>query len=253
FDLLVTLKEQKDGLRCAVSYNTDLFEAATIELMLGHFGNLLAGVVADPERRISELSLSSAAEMSRVLEQWNDGGPVEYSQQSVHELFEAQVTRSAESIALVFGEEEVSYEELNRRANQLAHYLRARGVGPEVLVGVLVERSVEMVAAVLGVLKAGGAYVPLDPVYPLERLRFMVEDAAVSVLLMQRHLVEKLPELAAEVITVDEEWAQIAKQSAGNLPVVTSPDNLAYVIYTSGSTGKPKGVAIEHHSAVALL
>ena len=170
-----------------------------------HFGNLLAAVIAKPEGRISELRLSSAAELSQVLEQWGDGGQVEYSQQTLPELFEAQVERSGESVALVCGEAEVSYEELNRRANQLAHYLRRQGVGPEVLVGILLERSVEMVVAVLGVLKAGGAYVPLDPVYPSERLRFMLEDAEVSVLLTQRHLVAKVPESKAKVIVLDEE------------------------------------------------
>ena len=252
FDLLVNVKEHKDGLRCSFNYNTDLFEPMTIERMMEHFGNLLAAVIVNPERRISEWPLSSAAE-SQVLEQWSDGGQVEYSQQGLHELFEEQVTRSGESVALVCGEEEVSYEELDRRANQLAHYLGRQGVGPEALVGVLVERSVEMVVAVLGVLKAGGAYVPLDPVYPRERLRFMVEDAGVSVLLTQRSLVGKVPELQTKVVALDEAWEQIAQESATNPPVVTTSDNLAYVIYTSGSTGQPKGVQIQHGALINFL
>ena len=253
FDLLVNVKEHKVGLRCSFNYNTDLFEPATIEQMIDHFGNLLAAVLVNPEGRISDLRLSSAAELSRVLEQWGDGGQVEYSAQTLPELFEAQVERCGESVALVCGEEEVSYEELNRCANQLAHYLGRQGVGPEALVGVLVERSVEMVVAVLGVLKAGGAYVPVDPVYPPERLRFMVEDAGVSVLLTQRSLVGKVPELKAKVVALDEAWEQIAQESATNPPVVTTSDNLAYVIYTSGSTGKPKGVQIEHGALINFL
>ena len=252
FDLFVNVKEQKDGLRCSFNYNTDLFEATTIERMMEHFGNLLAAVIVNPERRISEWRLSSAAE-SRVLEQWSDGGQVEYSQQSLHELFEAQVTHSGESVALVCGEEKVSYEDLNRRVNQLAHYLRRHGVGPEVLVAICMERSLEMVIAVLGVLKTGGAYVPLDPVYPPERLRFMVEDAAVPVLLTQRHLVAKVPELKARVVALDEEWEQLAEESVANPLLLTTPENLAYVIYTSGSTGQPKGVQIQHRALINFL
>ena len=253
FDLTLMVTEIGDELAASLEYNTDLFDRESIEQISRHFERLIEAVVSGPERCVSELQLLSEVERRQLLFEWNASESDYPREQCLHELFEVQVTRSGESVALAFGEDEVSYEELNRRANQLAHYLRAQGVGPEGLVGVLVERSVHMVVAVLGVLKAGGAYVPLDPVYPPERLRFMLEDAGVSVLLTQQHLVTRLPGLKAEVIALDEQWEQIRQESAVNPPVVTTPDNLAYVIYTSGSTGQPKGVAIEHRSAVALL
>ena len=186
FDLTLMVTELGDELVASLEYNTDLFDGESIERMGQHFERLIASIVSGPERCVSRVELLSEGERRQLLWEWNATESSYPREQCLHELFEAQVERSGESMALVSGEAEVSYEELNRRANQLAHYLRQQGVGPEVLVGILLERSVEMVVAVLGVLKAGGAYVPLDPVYPPERLRFMLEDAGVSVLLTQR-------------------------------------------------------------------
>src|ERR1019366_9062812 len=166
----------------------------------------------------------------------------------VHQLFEAQAERTPDAVAIVFEAEQLTYGELNRRANQLAHHLRALGVGPEVLVAICLERSLEMVIALLGVLKAGGAYLPLDPAYPKERLAFMLEDAQVPVLLTQERLVERFAEVDAKVICLDSGWETVARESGENPGSSTLPENLAYVIYTSGSTGQPKGVLVSHGS-----
>src|SRR5260370_1690421 len=173
--------------------------------------------------------------------------------QSIPRLFEAQVERTPDAVALVFEGQELTYRELSARANQLAHHLQALGVGPEVLVGIYMERSIEMIVGLLGVLKAGGAYVPLDPVYPQERLAFMIQDSQVAVLLAQRRLVGHLPRHTARVICLDSDWQAIAQERDTNVTSREEPENLAYVIYTSGSTGRPKGVAIAHRSTVALI
>lgn len=171
----------------------------------------------------------------------------------IHELFESQVEHTPEAIAVVFENEQLTYRELNCRANQLAHYLQKQGVRPEVLVGIYVERSLEMVMGILGILKAGGAYVPLDPTYPKERLVFMVQDSQVSILLTQQHLVEKLTEGEAQIVCLDSEWQAIAQESEDNPVREVTAENLAYVIYTSGSTGKPKGVLVSHYNVVRLF
>ncbi|MHC5729977.1 MAG: AMP-binding protein, partial [Nostoc sp.] len=171
----------------------------------------------------------------------------------IHQLFEAQVERTPDAVALIFEDQQLTYRQLNERANQLAHYLQKKGVKPEVLVSICIERSLEMVVGLLGILKAGGAYVPLDPKYPRERLSYILQDAQVSVLLTQQLLVESLPEHSAQVVRLDADWQKIAQQSPENSTNEVRGENLAYVIYTSGSTGKPKGVAIEHRSSVALL
>ena len=251
FDLALELRVRGEGIGGKLEYSTDLFEAETVERLLEHYENLLASVVAAPEQQLSELGLLSAGEREQILVEWNATEAEYDSSRCLHELVEEQAARRPEAVAVCCEEEQVTYDELNRRANQLAHYLRQQGVGQEILVGILLERSVEMVVAVLGVLKAGGAYVPLDPVYPSERLRFMLEDAAVPVLLTQRHLVANVPESKAKVIVLDEEL--IAEQSATNPVPLTTPDNLAYIIYTSGSTGQPKGVQIEHRALINFL
>jgi len=253
FDLTLSFTETADGqLHCSLEYNTDLFDQITAAGMLEHLQTLLEGILQNPERRISELPLMTDDERRQVLVKWNDTH-AEYPQECLYALFEQQAERGPDLTALVFDGQRLSYRELNERANRLAHYLRREGVGAETLVGVLMKRSVEMVVSLLGVLKAGGAYLPLDPAYPRERLRFMLEDAAVTVLLTQRELVEALPESAARVVCVDTQWPEIAGESAENPENVVTPENLAYVIYTSGSTGQPKGVAIAHRSAVVLL
>jgi len=252
FDLGLVVETTKQGLTASFEYNTDLFEAATITRMLGHWQSLLEGIVANPQTRLSDLPLLAEAERCRLLEQWNDTG-ADYPQDlCIHQWFEAQVERTPDAIAVVFEEQQLTYQELNHRANQLAHYLQQLGVKPEVLVGICVERSLEMVVGLLGILKAGGAYVPLDPAYPQERLAFMLADAKVSVLLTQQQLVKDLPKQEISIVCVDADKT-ISRQSQKDPIRQAASENLAYVIYTSGSTGKPKGVQISHSAVVNFL
>ncbi len=215
---------------------------------------MLENILANPDQPILTLPLLSEAQKYQLLVEWNHTQADYPKDGCIHQLFEAQVQRTPEAIAVVFESEKVTYRELNCRANQLAHYLRTLGVGPDVLVGIIVERSLEMVVGLLGILKAGGAYVPLDPAYPLERLAFMLEDAQVSVLLTQQHLVAGLPEHGALVVCLDVSgWNSIAQSRQENPKSSAMADDLAYVIYTSGSTGKPKGVQIPHRAVVNFL
>jgi len=234
-------------------YSTDLFDRTTIQRLLQRFQILLEGIVSKPDCRIFELPLLTATERHQLLVEWNDHHREYPQDECVPELFEAQVERTPDAVAIVFGHERLTYAELNRKSNQVAHYLQARGVGPEARIGILMERSLEMVVGLLGILKAGGAYVPLDPAHPRQRLSFMLEDAAVPMLLTQQQLVERLPAHVGEVICLDYDWQQIAKESAENPENNCTPQNLVYVIYTSGSTGKPKGVSIMHQSVVRLV
>jgi aspartate racemase len=253
FDLCLNMVDGEGELSGSLEYNTDLYDAATVIRLLGHFQTLLEGIVADPDKRLSSLPILTEAERHQLLAQWNKTATDYPQDRCIHELFEAQVEQTPEAIAVVFENQQLIYRELNARANQLAHCLRKRGVGPEVLVGVCLERSLEMVVGLLGILKAGGAYVPLDPTYPQKRLRFILEDAALPVLLTQECLVESLPHRGTEVVCMDVNWEVFARESSENLASGVIANNLAYVIYTSGSTGRPKGVAIEHHSTVALV
>ncbi len=253
FDLTVDAFESANHLSWRFGYSTDLFDHPTIERLGGHLNSVLEAVASNPGQRVSALPLMTQPERRQMLEEWNETGVANGKDCCLHEMFEEQAEKRASEIALVWGSEQLSYGELNRRANQLAHYLKQRGVGPEVLVGVCVKRSLEMVVGIMGILKAGGAYVPLDPGYPAERLRFMLEDAKAWMLLTQERLLPQLPETSAEVVCLDRDWEEISKESEGNAGAGVGPGNLAYVIYTSGSTGQPKGVAIEHRSAVTLL
>ncbi|HKG81332.1 MAG TPA: amino acid adenylation domain-containing protein, partial [Pyrinomonadaceae bacterium] len=249
FDLTFTVVEESDGLRAILRYNTDLFEAATIERMMDHFQVLLEGILINPEKSVSQLPLLGEAESRQLLVEWNQTHVSYPAHSSIHELFERQVERTPEAIALICEEQSLSYEELNGRANQLAHQLRTLGVGPEVLVGILMERSVEMVVSLLAVLKAGGAYVPLDPQYPAERISFMLAETAAPVLLTQKRFLERLPEHDGITVCMDSDWKALADLWAThNLHNDGARNNAAYVIYTSGSTGKPKGVVVEHSS-----
>ena len=252
-DLTLFMEEKQQALVGTFEYNTDLFDAATIERMMGHFYNLLNAIVADPERRISELSLLSAAERRQLLLDWNDTKADYPEEKCIHEWFESQVQRTPERIAVVCGSRQLTYRQLSRRSNQLAQRLRCLGVGPEVLVGIHMEPSLEVVVGLLGVLKAGGAYVPLDTTYPSERLAFMLEDTKVSVLLTQTQLVNGLPEHNATAICLDSAWETGSGQSEEHPASGVSAQNLAYVIYTSGSTGRPKGVQIPHRAVVNFL
>jgi amino acid adenylation domain-containing protein len=243
------------GLKLTVQivYDRTRFDDAAIARMLGHFSTLLQSMVSDPDQRLEEVALITDEERQQILGDWNQTR-VDYERgRGMHELFEAQARKTPDEVALISEAERLSYGELNRRANQLAHYLKQLSVGPEVLVGVFMERSVEMIVGLFGILKAGGAYVPLDPTYPLERLRFTVNDARLSVVLTQARLVESLPASNAQVVCLDSDWPEISKQSATNPVSQVDEGNLGYLIYTSGSTGKPKGVAIEHGSAVAFF
>lgn len=250
FDLTLSMEETQQGLKGRLEYNTDLFDARRMTRTIEHWQNLLEGIVAAPERQISELPLLSEAERHQLLVEWNDTW-AEYSlKQCIHQLFEKQVERSPDAIAAIYKDERLTYQELNDRANQLAHYLQKVGVGPEILVGICVERSLEMLVGLLGILKAGGAYLPLDPAYPKQRLAFMLRDANVGVLLTQQSLLNALSEHKAKFVCLDTDWEAIALESQENPIARTQSENLAYTIYTSGSTGTPKGVAIQHDSLV---
>ncbi|AVH62573.1 non-ribosomal peptide synthetase [Nostoc sp. 'Peltigera membranacea cyanobiont' N6] len=244
YDLTLSITENEQGLSGSLEYNSDLFDPATITRMVGHFVTLLEGVVANPEERISQLPLLTKVEQQQLLVEWNDTQADYPFDKCIHQLFEEQVERTPDAVAVVFEDQQLTYDQLNCRANQLAHYLRSLGVKPDTLVGICVERSLEMVVGILGILKAGGAYVPIDPEYPQERLSFMLQDAAVSILLTQHQLLKRLPEHQAQLVCLDAHWPLISQSSQDNLISGVQANNLAYVIYTSGSTGQPKGVAL---------
>nr|QEO74619.1 AMP-dependent synthetase and ligase [uncultured bacterium] len=253
FDLSMTLVETPEGLSASLEYSTDLFEAETIERMLGHYRTLLEAVVADPRARLSDLSLLSDAERRQLLSEWNPTDERRAPAALLHRAFEEQARRTPHSIALVYEGRRMSYAELNERANKLARHLRSLGVGPESLVALCVERSAEMVVAVLAVVKAGGAYVPIDPNYPAERAAFILEDTRAGILLTQQTLLRSLPAHRGQVVLLDEDWPQVDEESAQDLDDGAAADNAAYVIYTSGSTGRPKGVVVTHENVARLF
>ncbi len=268
-DLILKIIEQPEGLSCVFTYNNNLFEAAMIARMMGHFQVLLENVVAHPQQQVVTLPLLTSAEREQTVVTWNNT-QIDYpNDRCIHQLFECQAAKTPNAIALIFEEQQLTYQELNQKANCLAHYLREIGVKPEVLVGICVERSMEMVVCILAILKAGGAYVPLDPSYPINRISYMLEDAQVAVLLTQKHLNLDFSQQQTQVVNLEEFNMAIALENSQrllrpkrtepaltvghNLTNIVAPHNLAYVIYTSGSTGKPKGVQIEHRTAVNLL
>ncbi|HEX8650923.1 MAG TPA: amino acid adenylation domain-containing protein, partial [Pyrinomonadaceae bacterium] len=255
FDLEMHLWEDTDGFRGLLFYSTDLFEDATITRMIGHFQTLLESIVANPDERLTDLPLLTATEQQRLLRVGsNDTGKDYPLDRCVHQLFEAQVERHPEKVAVTFADRQLTYQELNRRANQLAHHLRALGVGPEVPVCICVERSLEMLVGLVGILKAGGAYVPLDPMSPPERLAFMLEDTRAKVLITQERLAAGLPEhCTQEVIRLDADGERIARESEKNPANKTAAENLVYIIYTSGSTGRPNGVGVTHSALLNLI
>ncbi|MCP4701327.1 MAG: amino acid adenylation domain-containing protein, partial [Gammaproteobacteria bacterium] len=253
FDINLWLEETAQGLEGACEYNADLFNASTVQRMLGNFYMLLKGIVANPEQPISRLPLLNEAERRQLLEEWNDTQASYPKDKCLHQLIEEQAAKTPDAAAVVFEGEELTYAALNARANQLAHYLTALGIGPDVLAGVCMERSLEMVLGLLGVLKAGGAYVPIDPNYPRERVAYVLEDANAPVLLTQASLKDSFTGTKARKLCLDTDWEKIARESRENPDSSVNPDNLAYVIYTSGSTGKPKGVQISHQAFVNFL
>ncbi len=253
-DLSLTIVESAQGLVGQFEYNTDLFMEGRIQRMAEHLQVLLEGMSSmAPDRYSSELPLLSSKELQQLLIDWNATGSKDPSDTCFHRLFEAQTAQLPDAIALVFEQEQLTYSELDRRANQLAHFLHKAGVRPETTVGLCIERSLKMVVGILGILKAGGAYVPLDPQYPAERLAFLLRDSQIDLLLTQEAFLDTLPDPLIPIICLDRDWNQITHQPVQPLPTVISPDNLAYVIYTSGSTGLPKGVGITHQSAIMLL
>lgn len=231
-----------------LSYQCARFDSTTITWMLGHLQTLLEGMVADPRQRLADLPLLTQAECQQLLVAWNDTHAAYPPAICVHQVFEAQVERTPDAIAVVSEEQALSYWELNTRANRLAHHLHALGVGPEVLVGLCVERSLELIVGLLGILKAGGAYVPLDPMYPPARLAFMLADAQIAILVTQQQCVARLPAHGMQVVCLNGDWECLALQPRDNPISGVTPANLAYVMYTSGSTGQPKGVMVEHRA-----
>ncbi|MDM9583647.1 amino acid adenylation domain-containing protein [Nostoc sp. GT001] len=250
FKIKLSCRRQNDFLNAEFHYDSNLFSPQDIVVLVEQFHKLLESATYDPEGSISKLEILSDRTLHKLLFEFNQTQAYNPQNKSIHQLFTEQSERTPDNIAVVFNNQQLTYAELNIRANQLAHSLQKLGVGAEVLVGICVERSLEMLVGILGILKAGGAYVPLDPHYPQERLAFMLEDTQVSILLTQQHLLEGLPNHDAQTICLDTDWEAIAQQSQ-EAPVPTAtPENLAYVIYTSGSTGKPKGVAIAHRNLV---
>jgi amino acid adenylation domain-containing protein len=254
FDLALELREGPEGITGVCEYSTDLFETTTIARMLEHLQNLLDGIVANPDKRLSALPGLTLEERRQLLSEWNGAGRARPPEQCLHEAFEAQAELRPDAIAVTFEKEHLTYGELDRRANQLARYLRRLGVGPEMHIGISFERGVELVVGLLGILKAGGTYVPLDPTYPKERLSFMLEDAQVPLLLTSEKLLPLL-ETRQDIrgVCLDSEWGIIAQESTEKLTPGATAENLAYTIYTSGSTGRPKGVQVKHASVVALF
>lgn len=246
FDLTLSIINTEQKLRVSFEYNTDLFNQATIIRLQEHFQILLESVAVDPERRLSDLPLLTETEQHQLLVEWNDTRTEYPKDVCVHQLFEAQVERMPDSVAVIFEDEALTYRELNRRVNQLAHYLQRLGTGPDVPIGICVERSLEMVVGLLGVLKAGGAYVPLDPAYPRERLTLILEDVGAPVLLTQRRLAEKLLDYGGGMVCLDTRWDSLSQECTDNPVSGVTDAHLVYILFTSGSTGTPKGVAVEH-------
>jgi len=246
FDLTLMAAESPRGIAISFTYNIDLFKKETIARMLENFKTLLQSIATNPEQKVAELPLLTDSELKLVLEKFNDTDREFDDDKCIHELFEMRVATHPDAIAAVFEEEKLTYQQLNQRANQLAHYLIKVGVKPETVVGIYVDRSLDMLVSILGVLKAGGAYLPLDPVYPVERLALMLEDSNAPLLITQQKLAGNMPRENVRVIQIDAQWEDIAKEPEDTPTTDVGPDNLAYLIYTSGSTGKPKGTLLQH-------
>jgi aspartate racemase len=234
-------------------YDRSRFDRATVERMLAHFQSLLSSLAQDAEKRASELVMLSENELHQMLVVWNDTRTAYPDEACIHDLFEQQALSTPDKVAIVFEAEQLSYRELNERANRLAHYIRSKGVGPDQLIGICIDRSIEMIVGLLAILKAGAAYVPMDPNHPAARLDYMLDDTKLRLVLTRKEMLGRLPRHRVSYICLDEESEQIAKQSAANPESRVSADNLAYVIYTSGSTGRPKGVAVPHRGVMRLV
>ncbi len=262
FDLTLNLQETDEGLQGSIEYNTDLFDEATIERFIQHYERLLQGIVEDPARRVSEYRLLSDEELQQQLVEWNDTGREYPSEKCIHELIAEQVAKTPDSIAVEHEGETLTYRALDEQSNRIAHYLRSEGVGPETLVGICIDRSIDMVVGLLGILKAGGAYVPIDPAYPEQRISYILEDSGVELVLSHSALAKTIPEGGHKSVYLDtdtdsegNEGLMVDQTTEGLKPeeLGLTASNLAYIIYTSGSTGNPKGVMIEHRNATAML
>ena len=253
FDLILEATEKEQGLALSFIYSTDLFDENYIRCMADHFKILIDGAVAEPNRPIANLPLLTEKERRKILVEWNDTEADFLTGKCVHQIFEAQAEQFPEALAVVFEGRSLTYSQLNQRSNQLAHYLRELGVGPDVTVGLFLERSLDLMVGILAVLKAGGAYVPLEPDYPRERLAFMLDDARPKIILTLGRLAKNIPPHQEQILCLDEDWGQVASYPRSNPQANVTPDNLAYVIYTSGSTGRPKGVMVAHRSLVNYI
>lgn len=249
-DLALNLVEAGRDIQGTLTYNAALFEESTMQRLIAHYRTLLEGVIANPRQSVTHLPMLTQAELHQLLIQWNTAGGEDPSQRCMHELFEKQVEHTPDGVAVVYQHEQLTYRELNQRADQLACYLQTCGIGPDCIIGLYVRRSLEMAVGMLAVLKAGGAYLPLDPAYPAERVAYMLQNAQVDIVLTQQRVYSSLPQHPCQVICIDSAWETIASSSHSSAPQASAvtPQNVAYVIYTSGSTGQPKGVQIEHHA-----
>jgi amino acid adenylation domain-containing protein len=253
FEVALEVIDAGETLACSLRYQTDIFRRATIEQLTRSFETLLVQLLEDPGIEIDRLPILAPDERQRILVDWNQTQAEYPRDQRMQQLFEAQVERTPDAVAVVFEDQSLTYRELNRRANQLAHHLRALGVGTDERVGIFLERSLEMVTAVLGVLKSGGAYVPMDPIYPPQRIQGMIADSQMRVLVSQQSLIDSLPQHSAQLVFMDEDARRLASQPDTNPAPTGDSDSLAYVIFTSGSTGRPKGVQISHRALVNFL
>ncbi|MDR3401279.1 MAG: amino acid adenylation domain-containing protein [Chthoniobacter sp.] len=253
YDLSMFAETAFDQVHFTLQFNRDLFPAATVERLLQHYRQLLISIVKNPESSIANLPMLTAEERQQLLVDWNTTDVDHRCGEFLHERFEQQVAKTPNEAAVIFGEQSVTYDELNRRANQLAHHLRTAGVGPEMRVGVSMHRSFEMLVAILGVLKAGAGYVPLDPAVPAERLHYMIEDAQLALILTQQRFVETLTPHGVALLPIDTDWAKIDTELGTNLEAPAFADSLVYITYTSGSTGKPKGILMTQRPLLNLL
>lgn len=253
FDMEFHIWEAGSELEGILIYNTDLFAPTTIERMAGHFRNLLEDLAATPDKQISNLSLLTKSEKHKILDQWNDTKTDYPKALCIHQLFDTQADKTPDAHAVVYGKDTLTFDQLYKKSNQLAHHLQSMGVRANTLVGISMERSVDMILGLLSILKAGGAYVPLDPSYPKNRLAFMMDDSEVSVLLTHSGLLSQLPDRKCKTFCMDKDWPTICHLSDDSPPTDTTPDNVAYVIYTSGSTGQPKGVCVPHRAVNRLV
>ena len=254
FELTFSINETATGLHCSIEYNTDLYKQSTIERMVGHYGELLQSIVSNPGEKVSKLQMLTKNEEEQLTKEFNDTSADYRKDKTITQLIEEQAQKTPNKTAVVYEDKALSYKELNEKSNQLANYLRKRGVGAETLVPVCVERSIDMLTSILGILKSGGAYVPIDPEYPQDRIAYMLEDTGAKLIVSSQASQNKLSQQqAAEIITIDTDWKEISKESKEDLNIEIAPTSLAYIIYTSGSTGKPKGVMIEHKNASAFI